>query len=80
MVPGFEYLSKGALTDSLVDFKPVSDVVMDITYVFTLVIIEATVFWTIRSIKFTSLFFLQIYEIYLIVIKDFSFFIIEQEL
>jgi len=57
MVPAFENLAEGALSDTLVNFKSVSDVIMDVTDILSFVVVKATVFWTVRCLKFSSLSF-----------------------
>jgi len=57
VVPTFENLAEGALANTFVNFKSVSNVVVDVTNVLSFVVIKTTVFWSVRCLKFSSLSF-----------------------
>lgn len=78
MIPSFENLTKRAFADAFIYFKSESDVIVDITYVFALVIVEATVLWTIRGLKFIPFSFKEVDEVDLVVFENLCFFIVKQ--
>ena len=73
VVDAMKYLSEGAFTDIFLYFEPVGYVVPNFTYIFTFVIVEATVFraiWCLQSFTISSLF--CVYVVDLVKLQDFS--------
>ena len=75
MIEASEDLTKGTFSDALLDFKSVGNLVMDFADVLSFVVVEATVFESIRrGSSLATLPLLHVDEVYLVVFEDLCLF------